>query len=195
MVGTTASPNWVAVEFKNKVYFTKRTNVPSLEEGLAKVLADSKKKDEKLTALDAKNGFRTYHFGDDVSTIPNLKEIEKDGDTKFYNKTDENLKIGDANLKDIVYGFYKGKLYIVMINTKGLVDSRKVYDALASQYGGGYQSNKYLEKYYWFGDKVTGSYDENTLTHDALISFSSTEISKQKAADKKQAAQKAGADL
>ncbi|TGE22792.1 hypothetical protein [Hymenobacter metallicola] len=196
VVGTTSSPKWLAVEFKNKVYFTRKSNLePSVQESINTVLADAKKKDAKLAALDDKNGFRTYHFGDDVSTIPGLKEVEKSGDTKYYTKTDENLKIGDADLHSITYGFYKGKLHYVVVRIKGIVDSRKVLAALETQYGSGYKSNRYLENYYWFGNKVNGTYDENSVTHDTTVSFSSVEIAKQKEEDAKAAAKKAGSDL
>jgi len=147
------------------------------------------------SALDDKNGFRTYHFGDDISKYSSFVKREQDGDTKYYTQPNENLKIGDATLKSISYGFYKGKLYNIFIQTSGVLDSRKVLDALTAQYGAGYQSNKYIERYYWFGNVVILSYDENSITKAANIIFSSKAISEQKEEDKKLAAKKAASDL
>jgi hypothetical protein len=151
---------------------------------------------QSLKALDEKNGFRTLHFGDGIAALPNAKltETGKNG-VKYYQRTDENLHIGTANLKKITYGFYKGKFFFVLIQTPGLTDSRALRAALESQYGKGYQSNEYIEEYYWFGEAVTMSYDENSINGSAKIIITSISISKEEEEDGKAAAKKAASDL
>ncbi len=133
---------------------------------------------QNLKALDEKNGFRDYKFGDSLSKFANLNLIEatKDSLTGYYIKTDDKLTIGE-NAVEIIYAFYRGQLYSVIIKTKGYINSRGLLKTIEELYGKGYQSNQYMEKYYWFGKECTASYDENSATHDARVYFNSKKIS------------------
>ncbi|WP_151087351.1 hypothetical protein [Hymenobacter baengnokdamensis] len=148
-----------------------------------------------IKVLDEKNGFRTLHFGDDISQMPTAKLVEARGDSKYYERTDENLKIGEADLKSINYGFYKDKLYFIIIKTESLSNSRALKAALEAQYGRGYRSNQYIEEYFWLGKVMTMSYSENSLDGSAKVTMSSEAITAQKAKDKEASAKKAGSDL
>lgn len=148
-----------------------------------------------LKALDEKNGFRTHHFGDDVSQFSDLTIAEDDGDVKYYTSTDENLKIGGATIQRIAYGFYKGKFYELSIKTEDYTNSRALFEALKAQYGMPYRANQYIEDYNWFGKLVSLGYDENSINGSAKVIMYSKPISKQEDADKKAVAKKAGSDL
>lgn len=138
---------------------------------------------QNLKALDDKNGFRDYKFGDSLSKFTNLNLVDasKDSTTRFYTKTDDKLKIGENDVV-IAYVFFKGQLSTVVIKTKGYSNSRGVLKTLEELYGKGDQSNQYIEKYYWFGGVVTASYNENSVTNDATVYIRSkkfSELSKQ----------------
>jgi len=152
---------------------------------------------QNLKALDAKNGFRDFKFGDDVSTFKDLVEVEigKDGLTKFYSITDDKLAIGTNELEKIVYGFYKDVLFTIMITTKGYSSSRGVLQALQEQYGAGSQENRFMEKYNWLGSKVWAFYEENSISKNAKIMFLSKPIVDQRTQDEKVSAKKASDDL
>lgn len=147
--------------------------------------------------LDAKNGFRDHKFGDDISTFKDMVEIESgpDGLNKFYRMTGDKLSIGSSELKKISYGFYKDKFYAVSIETEGYSNSRGVLKALQELYGRGSKDNRYIEEYKWFGSKVFGVYDENSVTYDASIIFFSRTILEQQRQDEKESAKKAINDL
>lgn len=157
--------------------------------------AQEKELKPSLKALDEKNGFRTHHFGDDISQFTDLTVAEDDGDVKYYTSTDESLKIGGATIQRIAYGFYKGKFYEVSIKTEDYTNSRALFEALKAQYGRPYKSNPYIEDYNWFGKAVSLSYDENSINGSAKVLMYSKAISNQEEADKKVAAKKAGSDL
>jgi hypothetical protein len=148
---------------------------------------------QNLKKLDEKNGFRQYKFGMSVDSIPNLKLIEtsKNGFSKYYDKTDEVKKIGDFNVDRIVYGFYKDKLDIVMIYIKSYGNSKGILGVFETQYGKGYQANRYMEDYTWFGKTITLSYDENSLTNDSKIFIYTNQFTSEKAEDKKISEEKA----
>lgn len=152
---------------------------------------------QNIKALDEKNGFRDMKFGSDISTFQNMKEVERSSDelSIYYIKTDDKLKIGTGEVQKITYGFYKGKLYVVLIKINGLTNSRDVLLVMQELYGNGYKSNEYIEEYFWLGKKVTASYEENSVTSDATIIFSNEEITAQKEKDKKEANKKAKSDM
>lgn len=152
---------------------------------------------QNVKALDAKNGFRDFKFGDDISTFKDLVLVEEsnDGITKFFHISGDKLAIGSSELEVLVYGFYKDKLFSVSIRTKGLTNSRGVLMALQELYGKGVKENRFMEKYMWFGSKVYAVYDENSITNDASIMFISRPIVNQKNQDEKQSAKRASDDL
>ena len=146
---------------------------------------------QNLKALDDKYGFREAKFEMSKDSFKNLVEIEKN----IYKSTIENLKLGDYDLDLIAYSFYKGQLSDILIKTKGYINSRGVLKILQTAYGNGYQSNEYIERYVWFGDKVTMSYNQNSITDDATIIIYSKKLSDMKKADEKNAASKATNEL
>jgi hypothetical protein len=56
-------------------------------------------------------------------------------------------------------------------------------------------SNRYIERYLWFGKKVTMSYEENSVTGDASIIIQSEYLNKQEQAEEKKAASEAAKKL
>jgi hypothetical protein len=133
--------------------------------------AHAQAREGRKTALDSKNGFRNYHFGNDISQHTELVKKETAGNTIYYTNPRESLKIGEADLKGVVVGFYKSKLFYILIRTTGQLNSMRSKDVLEAQYGLGFQDNKHIPSYAWFGHNVTLIYDENSITHDAKIAF------------------------
>ena len=132
---------------------------------------------QKITALDDQNGFREMHFGDSLSLFPTLKAFEysKDSSFIFYRKTDENLIFSGAKV-DIVYTFYRGQLSTVFIHSLDSLGSRKILKTLQNSYGTGYQQDKYMETYMWYGRLVNLSYYENVNTFLANVYISSIKM-------------------
>jgi hypothetical protein len=150
---------------------------------------------QNLKKLDEKNGFRDAVFGTDTTVYNDLVEVERDGNTIYYKRSSENLVVGDFQLETVTYGFYKGKLSTIIVSTKGYSNSRGLLQVFNTQYGRGYQDNRYMEKYTWRGKNVLMSYNENSATNDANIFMWSKQLSDQEALDKKNAASKAAGDI
>ncbi|MBC8084112.1 MAG: hypothetical protein H7Z21_12960 [Hymenobacter sp.] len=147
-------------------------------------------------ALDAKNGFRDAVFGASVETLPGATPLgQGEGDTQCYSRATDELKIGDAQLSDISYCYYKGRLYSVTLATAGAANSRALRDALEAAYGRTGQSDRYTLARDWSGRVVGLSYAENPISRDATATMYSKALSKQKAADAKANAKRAKADL
>lgn len=143
--------------------------------------------------LDAKYGFRDVKF--ESAPFEGATLVEDSGTFKCYQRPSDDLKVGNVVLKELVYCYYKDALATVFISTEGYSNSRGFLDVLTAAYGEGYQSNRYIERYYWFGSRVTLSYNENSSTNNAQIMMSSSIVAKKKEADDKEAAKAASEGL
>jgi hypothetical protein len=141
-----------------------------------------------LAYLDFKNGFRDLKFGDPPAADMVLKEDS--GDSKFYVRPQDELGIGGATVNRIAYGFYKERLSSILIETKGLTNSRGLLDVLRQAYGIGEQPNRFMNSYTWRGSRAIVSYDENSITHNATVWFFSAPLISEEQADKKAKARK-----
>lgn len=148
-----------------------------------------------IADLDSKYGFRDLKFEARIDSIPGFVINEDEGDQKFYSKSGDDLKIGEAELKSISYGAYKGKLSHVLIVTSGYLNSNRLLDILKEAYGRAYQGNKYIERYSWFGKRVSMSYEYDEVQQEATVIMSSKPLREIISADEKQSAKKAASGL
>lgn len=146
-----------------------------------------------LRALDEKYGFKSAIFEMPLSSFNNLEFIEEGHNTKVYSCNDD-LKLGDFDLFNVSYFFYKERLSAVSISTKGLINSRGVLKVLQSAYGNGYKDNPYIEDYFWNGAKVIMTYEED-IDNNAAIWIISNILRKEQMEDEKKSADDAVKDL
>jgi len=128
--------------------------------------------------IDARFGFRDIKLESDLNQLKSkqLLKIEDDGPKKYYKSKVEDLKLGDYHLKSVTYGFYKGQLMTINIETKGLSNSTGLLNILRESYGNGFKGNEYLEQYLWKSEKVSILYDQNPVTNNAVVSITSTKL-------------------
>jgi hypothetical protein len=141
-----------------------------------------------LAYLDFKNGFRDMKFGDPPAE--DMRLVEDHGDTTYYTRPRDDLRIGNSQLSKMAYGFYRGRFYTALLSTEGLTNSRALLEVLRQAYGQGARPNRFMQRYYWEGARVTLVYDENPLNHDATAVLSSVPLQSQKAAEDKVKAKK-----
>jgi hypothetical protein len=111
-----------------------------------------------LAYLDWRYGFRDLKFEQSIESSKNMVLIEDDGDLKFYNRRNDRLELGDAKLKLIEYGYYKGKLATVTIVADGEANAAPLLKSLETDFGPGRKSPRNVSKYYWFGQRVLTDY-------------------------------------
>lgn len=144
-------------------------------------------------AVDEKFGFRDIKLETTYAEFSpkGLVKSSEDGDVKIYKLKNENLAIGDYKLQSISYVFYKEKLSQIMIETKGFANSNGLLEVLKSQYGEGYKSNRYIEKYLWSGSKAGLYYNQNSINKDAVLIIFSKALQEQEQKDKDEKNKKA----
>jgi hypothetical protein len=134
-----------------------------------------------LAYLDAHNGFRDLTFGEPPT--PRMVLTNEVGAKQYYTRLDEDLSLGDAQLEQLIYGFYKERLQTVILQTKGAANSRACLEALQHLYGLGAQPDPSRLRYTWRGSQVSVSYQEDGRTHDAEIWFHSLPLRDEERAD------------
>jgi len=122
-----------------------------------------------LRTLDENYGFRNARFEKDTSVFKDLALAEKAGNTRYYRRKSEIKKLGEGEVADITYGFYKGKLAVIVLKTQGAKNSRAVLAALQQQVGPGVQGSPFAQRYSWNAKLVHMSYEENAMSNDAVI--------------------------
>jgi len=130
------------------------------------------------------DGFRGIEWGTYVSSLKDMEYI-KTGETKFiklyiYKRKGEDLRIGRAKLKNIIYFFWEGKLFAVSIHTKAFSNWSYLKKAIFQKFGKGFQKKKNKEYYEWEGKTtvMTMAYDETS--REGHLFLRSVKISKQK---------------
>lgn len=79
-----------------------------------------------IQAADLQQGLSGYKWGESVKNYPGLKKAGEKGVITYYSKPGEVYTIGDVSVENVVYGFYKDKLFGIYLN----IDSADIYDQL-----------------------------------------------------------------
>jgi hypothetical protein len=139
--------------------------------------------------------FRGIKWKTHVAEISSMKLLAQDGDLQFYEKSDESLKIGEAPLDRIVYGFYKDEFYNVFLYYNSLPTFSRIKEVFIQTYGEPYQPNQYVDKYFWYGKHVDILLTFDVLVKNGRISYFYKPIVDAMESDEKTKAQRGAADL
>ena len=141
------------------------------------------------------DGFRGIKWGTNISELPDMSLFEVYGNSKFYLRKGDKLKIGDAHIDRIGYGFYEGRFNKLFIIYKGSLNFKKLKDTFFDQYGQGGKPNRFMEQYYWVGQTVSISFEHSEITQKGNIFYTYDPISNEKEADSKEKAKNGAKDL
>lgn len=142
------------------------------------------------------DGFRGLKWQDDFSQHEtNLSIVEDGKNVKFYSKKDDQLKIGGAELEQIVYGFRENKFGYVIIKVNGYSNKSALIDAFKTQFGRGIKRNKYIDRYEWTGSTAMITIDCKTLRDECSAYIQSTAVFNEARQKEKDAAANAAKDF
>ena len=110
-------------------------------------------------SLDKWAGFRGLKWAANIADAPGMILVEDGVYKKYYRREGDKLAIGGAELKRIVYGFYKARFCWLYIQTQGFLNWSALKDAVFAIYGKGYQPNQYIDRWYWGGSFTAGVKD------------------------------------
>jgi hypothetical protein len=98
--------------------------------------------------------FRGIKWGSNIRDLSEMKLLAEEGALKFYEKTNDRQKIGEAYVDKIVYGFHKDRFYTVMIYYTSPENFARIRDSLSSALGSPSQANESEKKLFWNGEQV-----------------------------------------
>lgn len=117
------------------------------------------------------NDFRGIEWGTDYHEIKGLTKVTTRSPLDYYTKKDEDMTIGDASLKMVVYIFYENKLCGVILDFKSSSNFEIIKTTLFDRYGEGYQANRYDEKYRWSGTNVNITLEYDDITRKGKVIY------------------------
>jgi hypothetical protein len=141
------------------------------------------------------DNFRGIKWGADIRDLPEMKLIEDDGNSKFYHRKNDKMKIGEADINEITYGFYKKRLYAITVRFYDIISFGRLKKTLVQQYRLYYQSNPYIERYTWYGHNITVVLEYSNITKKGSLFYWYKPIADEKERDEKEAAKKGAKDL
>jgi hypothetical protein len=98
--------------------------------------------------------FRGMKWGSNIRELQDMKLLAEEGDLKFFERTSDLTKIGDADVDKVVYGFYKDRFYNVMIYYRSSSNFSKIQEMFSREFGRPFQPNESEKKLFWNGEQV-----------------------------------------
>ena len=141
------------------------------------------------------DGFRGIKWGTDISQLNDMVFDSGDGDVKYYSRKADKMKIGDTDIEQIGYGFYKNRFYTVKIRFSGFSNFTRLKASLLDQYGSGDKPFSRLEDYSWVGSTVSIVMNFDETFDKGKLFFFFKPISEEKKADEMQRVKKSFKDL
>lgn len=100
------------------------------------------------------DGYNGMKWGTDISTLKNIKYVKAEPNkinVVFYTREGGVLRLGNAILKSIEYGFFDGKFFSVTIKVADLFNYIALKSAVFEKFGQGTEFDQLSERYYWDG--------------------------------------------
>jgi len=142
------------------------------------------------------DNFRGINWGTNINDISGMICIKcDDKHMKNYIRKDDKLKIGDAEIKKIVYDFYKDRFLAVFIEFEGSDNFRFLKSTLSQLYGKGDQSNPYIEYFTWAGRDVGIAMEYKDIKNKGHIMYIYLPLHDELTKDQKETVKKGVDDL
>ena len=140
------------------------------------------------------DNFRGIKWGTNIKDLPDMVQLDDPGrqnnNIKHTQRNNEILQIGDAELSDITYRFYKDQFCFVSIRFESK-NFRKLKETLFKLYGPGFQNNPFIENYSWHGANI----DIDLYVEGGLIGYCYKPLLKAEINDGKDNAKRRSGDL
>lgn len=115
------------------------------------------------------DNFRGMKWGANIKELPDMIIYQDHGASKYYKKNNDEMKIGEADLKSIVYSFDENRFRAVLIEFSGRSNLSLIKKTLFQLYGNVCLSYKNggFESFIWQGEFIIVSlnYGEEIQGH------------------------------
>jgi len=105
-------------------------------------------------AASEPDGFRGVKWAAGVASISGINQIAGEGDVALYEKSDDQLQMGEVRLDQVIYGFYKGRFYMGMVYFPA-AGFERMGQMLTAQLGQPAKPDNTSSKQIWDGENVS----------------------------------------
>jgi len=138
------------------------------------------------------DNFRGISWGEDLYNLRGMTLLSNtEPGVKAYTRDGEIKKIGEFEVKHIIYCFYKNKFYASFIIFIGYPAFSYFKKSLELKYGSPGQPNRYIETYLFGGGNLLVMLSLNTISIEGRIDYLYKPISDKKDRDRTESAVKA----
>jgi hypothetical protein len=131
-------------------------------------------------------GFRGIEWGTHIDKCKDLYFVSISDAWTVYRHNNEDLKIGEATVREIAYYFYKNRFHWVRVQFWGEQNLLKLRKTLADAYGRGIRHVKgYGVEYQWSGSKVDITIQYDHISKQGALVYTYLPISVEIAEDRK----------
>lgn len=86
-------------------------------------------------AEDVLQSFSGILWGTPIEDVRDFQEIDRDGDIRYYKRTEDFYNIGGVTLEDVIYGFFQEKFFATYMKIDSADHFRKIKRHLDNLYG------------------------------------------------------------
>ncbi len=129
---------------------------------------------------------KRIEWGTNIRDLPDMVLMGAIGGGKrVYTRKGEKMKIGDADLEAVIYGFYKDRLEDVQMHFRSSPNFAKLKEIMFQMNGSGHQPVRSLETYHWYGEQVSVFLAYNSIIEKGAIGCAFMPILKEEQEDRK----------
>ena len=129
---------------------------------------------------------KAIKWGTNIRDLPDMVLTGAIGGGKrIYMRKGEKMKIGDADLEVVMYGFYKDRLEDVQMHFRSSPNFAKLKELLFRMHGPGLQPIRSLETYHWYGKQVSVFLAYNQIVEKGTIGCTFMPIRREEQEDRK----------
>lgn len=141
---------------------------------------------------DSPDGFRGIKWGQSPDALgKNCSLVMNEGKLRVYLENDDKLRIGDAEITSVMYGFWDNKFMSVVIKAEGLSNSKALKAEMIARHGEPHsQPDKAEENYRWYDDNAVITYTYYVSEVCAGVGIASAPLIQAQLDEEREAAQK-----
>ncbi len=115
--------------------------------------------------------FRGVVWGAAADELAGMRKVHTEDSLDYYIKASEEMTIGDARIKSVVYVFYENKFCGAVIDFKSSGNFQIIKQTLFGLHGEGSQPRKYREHYGWSGKYITLTLEYDDITQKGQVKY------------------------
>jgi hypothetical protein len=115
--------------------------------------------------------FRGVVWGANTDELAGMTKVHTEGSLAYYIKDHEEITIGDARIKSVVYVFYGNKFCGAVIDFKSPGNFQIIKKTLFNLHGKGNQPRKYKDYYGWSGKYITLTLEYDDITQKGQVKY------------------------